>query len=66
MGSTSSAVKRKYNQKAYDVIQTSVKKGDKDKIKEYAASKGMSLNGFINHLIEKEMKGEGDGLQETP
>lgn len=45
----------KYNAKAYQEIKLRVKTGQKDIIQAYAESKGMSLNGFINHLIEKEM-----------
>ena len=46
---------RKYNEKAYDRIALTVKKGEKDKIKTYAESKGQSLNGYINKLIKKDM-----------
>lgn len=46
----------KYNKKAYDEIKIRVKKGNKEKIKEYAESKGMSLNGFINKLISENME----------
>lgn len=46
---------RKYNDKAYDRISIVVKKGQRDEFKRYAESKGMSLNGLINYLLEKEM-----------
>lgn len=45
----------KYNEKAYDRIEVKVYKGQKDKIKAHAESKGMSLNAYINDLIEKDM-----------
>lgn len=45
----------KYNAKTYDDLRIRVKKGKADKIKAYAESKGMSLNGYINHLIESDM-----------
>lgn len=45
----------KYNEKAYDRIEVKVYKGQKDKIKAHAESKGMSLNAYINELIEKDM-----------
>lgn len=48
----------KYNAKAYEEIKLRVKTGDKDRIKQYAESKGMSLNGYINALIEADMKQE--------
>lgn len=55
MGKTSSAVKNKYNSKAYDRIALSVKKGQRDIIRQYAESKGLSLNGYINKLISDDM-----------
>lgn len=57
MGKTSWQVKQKYNDKAYDRVYISVPKGDKEKIKAYAESIGKSVNGYINDLIEKDMKG---------
>lgn len=60
MGRTSAASKNKYEKKAYDRITTLVKKGQKDKIKAHAEQKGMSLNAYINSLIEQDMeKGTG-------
>lgn len=56
MGKTSAAVKNKWNDKAYDRINLTVPKGDKDKIKAYAESKGMSVNSYINDLIKEDMK----------
>ena len=56
MGKTSTASKQKYNDKAYDRIALTVKKGEKDIIKAYAESKGMSLNGYINKLIKDDME----------
>lgn len=47
--------KNKYNAKAYDRIALQVKKGEKDKIKDHAQSKGESLNGFINRAIHETM-----------
>lgn len=46
----------KYNAKAYDQVKIVVKKGEKDIIKAYAESKGMSLNGFINQAIKQAME----------
>lgn len=56
MGKTSTRSKNKYNAKAYDRIALSVKKGQREIIKQYAESKGLSLNGYINNLIEEDMK----------
>lgn len=44
----------KYRAKAYDVIQTKVKKGDRDKYKAQAAAHGLSLNAYIISLLEKD------------
>ena len=48
---TSEAVKYRYNSKTYDRIEIVVKKGDKDIIKQKAASKGMSVSEYITGLI---------------
>ena len=42
--------------KAYEDIRLRVKRGEKDIIKAHAESKGISLNAYINDLIEKDMK----------
>jgi len=48
----------RYNKKAYDRIDLIVKKGQRQIIKDFAASKGKSLNRFITELIEAEMNKE--------
>lgn len=58
MGKTSSAAKRRYNNKAYDRIFVTVPKGEKDGIKSKAGRNGESVNAYINRLIEFDMKGE--------
>ncbi len=45
----------RYNKKAYDWISLFVKKGQKEAIREFAASQGKSLNRFICDAIESEM-----------
>ena len=42
---------RKWNEKAYDRIGIYVKKGDKERIKSQAESKGLSMNEYITRLI---------------
>lgn len=42
----------------YDRIQLVVPKGKKEKIKAFAESKGESLNGFVNRLIDESMNNE--------
>lgn len=56
MGRTSTASKNKYNNKAYDRIALVVPKGMKEKYMEIAKSKGMSLNSYINKLLEDDNK----------
>lgn len=45
----------RYNKKAYDRIDVIVKKGQRQVIKDFAASQGKSLNRFICDAIEAEM-----------
>ena len=45
----------RYNKKAYDRIDLIVKKGQRQIIKEFAASQGKSLNRFILDAVEAEM-----------
>ena len=65
MGKTSTAVKAKYNAKAYDQLRVVVYKGEKDKIKAYAESIGKNLNGYINDLIVSDMERNGVELRAT-
>lgn len=44
----------RYIDKAYDRINLTVPKGNKDIIKARAESKGMSVNAYINDLIERD------------
>lgn len=57
MGKTSAAAKNKWNEKAYDRINLTVPKGQKDAIKEHADiyDKG-SVNGFIQRAIVETME----------
>lgn len=59
MGKTSSAVKNRYNNKAYDRITIMPKKGSKDRYKAYAESQGKSLTALIVELLEREIKENG-------
>ncbi len=45
----------RYNKKAYDRIDVVVKKGQRQIIKDFAASQGKSLNRFICDAIEQQM-----------
>lgn len=44
----------RYRAKAYDVIQVTVSKGQRDVYKAQAAAHGMSLNAYIISLLEKD------------
>lgn len=50
----------KYMAKAYDRINLTVPKGDKDKIKAHADSLGESVNGYINRLIKQDIEKAGN------
>lgn len=45
----------RYNKKSYDRINVVVKKGQRQVIKDFAASQGKSLNRFICDAIEYQM-----------
>lgn len=45
-----------YIAKTYDRINLTVPKGEKDKIKAHAESKGESVNGYIFRLISEDMQ----------
>lgn len=65
MSKTSSAVKDRYNAKAYDEIKVRVPKGQKDNIKAHAERfDGGSVNGFITRAIDNQMAADTAG-QET-
>lgn len=66
MGKTSSAVKDKYNAKAYDEIKVRVSKGQKNTIQAHAQTQGESVNGFIGRAISETMerdKAAPEGIQ---
>ncbi len=48
--------RNKYDATHYEYASLKLKKGEKEKIKAYAASKGLSLNAYINDLIQKDMQ----------
>ena len=50
--------KAKYNSKAYEQIHLMVKKGEKEIIRQRAADKGESVNGYIRRLIFEDMDNE--------
>ncbi len=52
--------KNKWQAENCERISLIVPKGKKDIIREYATSKGESLNGFINRAIDEAMQNEGE------
>lgn len=58
MGKTSTDSKRKYNEKAYDRVNLTVKKGTKQALQEAARSKGESINGYIKSAVKARYKAE--------
>lgn len=48
----------RYNKKTYDRIDVVVPKGQRQVIKDFAASQGKSLNRFICDAIDEQMKKE--------
>ena len=66
MSKTSSAVKDRYNAKAYDEIKVRVPKGQKDSIKAHADRfDGGSVNGFICRAITSQMAADTAGQETT-
>lgn len=55
-GKASTRAKNKYNAENYDRISLSVPKGKKEQIKAFAESRGESVNGFINRVVDNEME----------
>ena len=52
---TSSAVKQRYNEKAYDRLSITIPKGRKAAVEAHAQSKGESINGLVNALLRADM-----------
>lgn len=60
MGKTSTASKRKYNEKTYERIALVVPKGSKATIKAAAEqTAGGSINGYVNRAINEQLKKDG-------
>ena len=60
MGKTSSAVKNKYNAKAYDRINLTMPKGKKEVIQNHAEERAESTNAFINRAINETMQRDSE------
>lgn len=67
MGKTSTASKRKYNEKAYERIAVVVPKGSKAVIKAAAEqTTGGSINGYVNRAINEQLKKDGFTAMQKP
>lgn len=65
MSKTSSAVKDRYNNKAYDNVRLRLYKGQKEFLQSHATGRGESLNAWINRAIKRQLEDEGATLPET-
>ena len=59
MGKSSTRAQNKYIAKAYDRINLTVPKGQKDHIQAHAEARKESVNGFINRAIDEAMERDG-------
>ena len=66
MSKTSSAVKDRYNAKAYDFLKLIVPKGEKERIKAAAIKAGQSTNAYILEALRARMQAEGCTETEPP
>ena len=55
--------KAKYALKAYDRLEITVKKGQKDELKAHADECGESLNGFVNRAMNETMERDRQAKQ---
>ena len=56
MGTKATEYKNKFIEKAYDRVNLTMPKGQKETVRQFAESQGLSLNGYINKLIAENMK----------
>ena len=63
-GKTSAKSKNTWITKAYDRINLTVPKGQKDLIQAHAEAQGESTNGFINRAISETMERDGERARE--
>lgn len=59
MGKASTRAQNKYITKAYDRINLTVYKGDKDEIRQHAERQGESVNAFIQRAIWEQIQRDG-------
>jgi len=56
MAKTSSAVKQRYNEKAYDRLAITIPKGRKADVDSYAKAHGESINGLVNSFLRNALE----------
>lgn len=62
MGTARTKANNKWNAKAYDRINLTVKKGQKELIQAHAEIRSESVNGFINRAITEQIKRDKEGI----
>lgn len=65
MGKTSSAVKNRWNAKAYEELKIRVPKGLKSAVEAHAKAQGESVNGLVNSLLRVNMGLSADEWKAT-
>lgn len=55
MGKAATKAQNKYISKAYDRVNLTIPKGNKDALQAHAAARGESVNGMINRLLRAEL-----------
>lgn len=63
MGKAQTRATNKYINKAYDRINLTVPKGEKEKIAQAAADAGQSVNAYIGQAINERMEREANEKQ---
>ena len=61
MGKASTRAQNKYIAKAYDRVNLTLPKGQKDVVQAHAQSRSESVNGFIGRAITETMERDGGG-----
>ena len=61
MGKASTRAQNKYIAKAYDRVNLTLPKGQKDIVQAHAQSRSESVNGFIGRAITETMERDGSG-----
>lgn len=63
MGKQSAEYKNKFMAESYDQLRIFVRKGEKEIIKNFASSRGQSINSFVTGLIRREMEDDNHADQ---